>query len=163
MPRPRKRACLEQGLKLNINHLLREGAPFTPRYLLWPESSIRKDAVHGLMTSSFNGSETGSIGLQLGDLDQTITVRGEPRPFGGCQWYFLCPFTSQRCSVLWMPLGAKQFGSRQAWRGQVAYASQFESPPDRAHRGKAKIKAFLIADEDPNAWELPPKPKWMRV
>ena len=35
-------------------------------------------------------------------------------------------------------------------------------PDNRAHRGKAKIKARLIADLDSDEWELPPKPKWMR-
>jgi hypothetical protein len=64
--------------------------------------------------------------------------------------------------VLWLPPGATRFCSRQTWRGQVAYASQFESPVDRAHRGKAKIKAQLIGTCDPAAWDLPPKPKWMR-
>ena len=44
----------------------------------------------------------------------------------------------------------------------VAYASQFLDANNRAHRGKAKIKARLIADLDPEKWELPPKPKWMR-
>jgi hypothetical protein len=43
----------------------------------------------------------------------------------------------------------------------VAYASQFLDPDNRAHRGKAKIKARLIGC-DPEEWELPPKPKWMR-
>jgi hypothetical protein len=33
---------------------------------------------------------------------------------------------------------------------------------DRAHQGQARIKARLIADLDPDAWDLPPKPKWMR-
>jgi hypothetical protein len=33
---------------------------------------------------------------------------------------------------------------------------------DRAHRGKARIKARLLGDADPDAWDLPPKPKWMR-
>jgi hypothetical protein len=33
---------------------------------------------------------------------------------------------------------------------------------DRAHRGKAKIKARLIGTCDPDEWDLPPKPKWMR-
>jgi hypothetical protein len=45
---------------------------------------------------------------------------------------------------------------------QVAYASQFDTPVDRAHRGKAKIKARLIGTCDPDEWDLPPKPKWMR-
>jgi hypothetical protein len=31
-----------------------------------------------------------------------------------------------------------------------------------AHIGQAKIKARLIADLDPDEWDLPPKPKWMR-
>ena len=33
---------------------------------------------------------------------------------------------------------------------------------NRAHLGKARIKARLIADLDPDQWDLPPKPKWMR-
>jgi hypothetical protein len=32
----------------------------------------------------------------------------------------------------------------------------------RAHRGKARIKAKLIGELDPNEWIFPPKPKWMR-
>ena len=65
-------------------------------------------------------------------------------------------------SVLWMPPGARRFCGRHEWGGQVAYASQFDTPVDRAHRGKAKIKARLIGDRDPDEWDLPPKPKWMR-
>jgi hypothetical protein len=33
---------------------------------------------------------------------------------------------------------------------------------DRAHRGQAKIRSRLIANRDPDEWDLPPKPKWMR-
>ena len=58
--------------------------------------------------------------------------------------------------------GATRFCSRQAWRKQVAYACQFASPVDRAYRGQAKIKSRLIGNRDPDDWELPPKPKWMR-
>jgi hypothetical protein len=53
-------------------------------------------------------------------------------------------------------------GSWQAWGRQVAYASQFEAPHDRAWRGKAKIKARLIGKLNPDEWDLPPKPKGMR-
>jgi hypothetical protein len=84
------------------------------------------------------------------------------RRCSGRQWYFRCPVTQRHCSVLWMPPGATRFCSRQAWRKQVAYASQFESPADRAYRGQAKIKSRLIGNCDPDAWDLPPKPKWMR-
>jgi len=61
-----------------------------------------------------------------------------------------------------MPPGATRFCSRQAWRKQVAYATQFASPVDRAYRGQSKIKSRLIGNHDLDEWELPPKPKWMR-
>jgi hypothetical protein len=84
------------------------------------------------------------------------------RHFGGRQWYFVCPITKKRASVLWMPPGAKEFCSRHAWGRKVAYRSQFRSVYDRGHAGKEKIKARLIGKLDPEEWELPPKPKWMR-
>jgi hypothetical protein len=52
--------------------------------------------------------------------------------------------------------------SRRTWGRRAAYASQFLDADNRAHRGKAKIKARLIADLDPDEWGLPPKPNWMR-
>jgi hypothetical protein len=64
--------------------------------------------------------------------------------------------------MLWLPPGAMRFCSRQTWGRQVGYASQFETPADRAHRGQAKIKSRLIGTCDPDDWDLPPKPSWMR-
>ena len=63
-----------------------------------------------------------------------------------------------------MPPGARSFASRQYWGRQVAYASQFLDPIQRAHRGKAKINSKLcaIGGFDPEEWDLAPKPKWMR-
>jgi hypothetical protein len=61
-----------------------------------------------------------------------------------------------------MPPGATRFCSRQTWKRRVAYASQFADRDNRAHLGQAKIKRGLIADLDPDEWDLPPKPKWMR-
>lgn len=99
--------------------------------------------------------------IQMANLDQWIDLVAQPRHFGGRQWYVRSPITHQ-CSVLWMPPGAKRFCGRHEWEGEVAYASQFDTPIDRAHRGKARIKTKLIGDLDPNEWVLPPKPKWMR-
>ena len=65
-------------------------------------------------------------------------------------------------SVLWKPSGATRFCSRQTWGAQVAYQSQFNDATNRAHAGKERIKSRLIADLDPDEWDLPPKPKWMR-
>ena len=45
---------------------------------------------------------------------------------------------------------------------RLAYQSQFNGATNRAHAGKEKIKSRLIADLDPDEWDEPPKPKWMR-
>jgi hypothetical protein len=109
------------------------------------------------------GTYEGWLRIQLDErLDQTITLVPKPRHFGGYQWYFVCPAMNRYSSVLWMPPGAERFCSRQEWESKVAYASQFADPVNRAHIGKAKIKSKLIADLDPDEWDLPPKPKWMR-
>ena len=108
------------------------------------------------------GSYEGWFRIQLGKLDQWITLVPQGSHFGGRQWYFICPVMNRRVSVIWKPPGATRFCSRQTWKRQVAYSSQFLDRDNRAHRGKAKIKSRLIADLDPDEWEFPPKPKWMR-
>ena len=100
--------------------------------------------------------------IQLGSLDQRITLVSRPRHFGGRQWYFMCPIMNRPASVLWKPSGASRFCSRQTWGRQVAYQSQFNDVTSRAHGGQDRIKSRLIADLDPDEWDLPPKPKWMR-
>jgi hypothetical protein len=62
--------------------------------------------------------------------------------------------------MLYLPLGARRFASRRAYR--LVYSSQRGTASDRARRGQAKIKARLIGDCDPDEWDLPPKPRWMR-
>ena len=75
----------------------------------------------------------------------------------------MCPVKNRPVSVLWWkPNGATRFCSRQTWGRQVAYQSQFNDATSRAHAGKARIKSKLIADLDPDEWDFPPKPKWMR-
>jgi hypothetical protein len=111
-----------------------------------------------------SGSEEGWLRIQIGRLDQWITLIARPRHFGGWQWFFMCPYLGRRCMVLWMPPGAISFACRQRWGRQVAYASQFGDRISRAHHGKSKIHARLcrIGGFDPDEWEFPPKPKWMR-
>jgi hypothetical protein len=166
MPRWRQRATLEHGLKLDINKLARQGvvrpgAKSGPFSTQWTNTWSGEEIASGIITANLEGDESW-LRIQIETLDQQITLTARPRHLGGRQWYFRCPATQRRCSTLWMPRGANRFASRQAWRGKVAYASQFESPSDRAQRGQAKIKSRLIRDNDPDAWDLPPKPRWMR-
>jgi hypothetical protein len=167
MPKPRQRVCLEHGLKLDLNKLLRQGlvrrgARSGPFLIRWSWTYTGEEIASGLITANMEGEYEGWLRIQIGELDQTIILVPRPRHFGGHQWYFVSPAMNRRCSVLWMPPGAHRFCSRETWKRQVAYASQFADPDNRAHLGQAKIKSRLIADLDPDEWDLPPKPKWMR-
>jgi len=167
MPRPRQRACLQDGPSLNLNRLARRGfiqpgAATGPTGIAWRNSD--EEIASGIITADLRGPDEGWFRIQIGQLDQGINLVSCPRHFGGRQWYFLCPSTNRRASVLWKPPGAHYFACRQRWGRQVAYASQFLSRADRAHGGQAKIKSRLcsIGGFDPDEWRFPPKPKWMR-
>src|SRR5262245_41190836 len=165
MPRHRPRVCLQDGLKLDLNRLIRQeavrpGFSTEPYVIEWSRSG--EVIAFVLIMANLCDPATSWLRIQAPRVDQRITLISCPRHFGGRQWYFICPVTHRRASVLWMPPGAKEFCSRQAWGRKVAYRSQFQSVYDRGHAGKAKIKARLIGALDPDDWELPPKPKWMR-
>jgi hypothetical protein len=85
------------------------------------------------------------------DIDELIYLVATHPPFGGLRWWFVCPRTNRRGRMLHLPLGARRFASRGAYR--LVYASQRGTAVDRAHRGQAKIKARLIGDRDPRAGE----------
>ena len=165
MTRPRQRACFEHGLKLDINDLARRGllqlgarVAFSYR---WTNSESGELVATAQITTHCQTQRAGWCRIRMGKLDQCVDLVAQPRHFGGRQWYFRSPIT-HLCSVLRLPPGAKRFYGRHEWEGRVAYASQFESPVDRAHRGKHKIKSKLIGELDPDEWALPPKPKGMR-
>jgi hypothetical protein len=167
MPRPRQRACLQDGLKLDLNRLVRHGfigrdACSGPSGIRWISSYWQEEMAVGVITADMSGEREGWFRIHLANLEQRIVLLARPRHFGGRQWYFMCPVMNRPVSVLWKPPGAHRFCSRQTWGRQVAYHSQFSDPTNRAHLGKTKIKARLIADLDPDDWDLPPKPKWMR-
>jgi hypothetical protein len=168
MPRARERVCLESGLRLDINRLARRGfispGSFSgPVGIRWTDT-YGEAIASGIIAADMSGPIEGWFQICIGDLDQRITLVARRRHFGGRQWFFVCPYLNQRATVLWRPPGAHRFACRQRWGRQVAYASQFCSPIDRAHQGKARINQRLraIGGFDPDEWDLAPKPKWMR-
>jgi hypothetical protein len=167
MPRSRQRVCLEQGLRLDVNRLIRQGlirpgGISGPFLISWTNSYTGEVTASALVTANMLNRQEGRLHIQIGSVGQTIFLVPRSRRFGGYQWYFICPVMNRCASVLWRPPGATRFCCRQKWGRQVAYASQFLDADNRAHRGKAKIKKRLIGDCDPDEWDLPPKPKWMR-
>jgi hypothetical protein len=166
MPRPRHRVCLQDGLKLDLNQLARQGfiqfgADIGPRGILW-SNSHRGVIASGVISADMSKPSDAWFRIAIGRFVQQIALQSRPRRLGGRQWFFLCPLTGDRATVLWKPPGASKFYSRQACGQQVAYRSQFQNASDRAYLGKERIKARLIGDLDPAERDLPPKPKWMR-
>jgi hypothetical protein len=157
MPRYRQRVCLQDGLKLDINKLARQGL-FQPGVKVGPVTIGWTDgsgeiADTASITAFAQTEKGGWFRIQMNDLDQCLDLVAQPRHFGGRQLYLKSPIT-YLCAVLWMPRGAKRFCGRHEWDGRVAYASQFDTPIDRAYRGKARIKSRLIGDLDPDEWVL---------
>jgi hypothetical protein len=104
MSRPRYRACLEDGLRLDLNHLARKGF-------------IKFGADIGARGISFSNSHQGEIAsgvITIGGYVQRIALAARARHFVGRQWFFVCPVTGGLASVLWKPPGASKFCSRQA-------------------------------------------------
>jgi hypothetical protein len=134
MPKPRQRVCLQHGLKLDINKLARQG-------LLQPGAKAAPFMFR--WTNNYTGETVATALITTHLLDYAGWFRIQMGELD--QWIDLV-----------------SFGGRHEWETQVAYASQFDTPVDRAHRGKAKIKAKLIGTCDPDEIDLPPKPKWMR-
>ena len=154
MGRPRVRVTLEDGPRLDLAHLI-------PRGRGGPGSIVAGRFTWGLARVEL-WARSGTLRLTFNDRVQVIALVPSVRHLGGCQWYALCPVTGRKVRVLFRPPGAYSFGSRHAWGRQVVYASQFEDPIARAHRTQAKVKARVLGDEDPDDWDLPPKPKRMR-
>jgi hypothetical protein len=153
-------------LKLDINLLARRGlivpgSATGPHAIRWVNSDGEVIA-SGWISADMEGDTQGLFCIRIDDLEQRIALVTLPRYLGGRQWFFVCPVLDCRASVLWLPPGAQQFASRHAWPGRVAYSSQFMTPTDRAHLGMERIKRRLIGELDPEEWDLPPKPKWMR-
>lgn len=169
MGRGRERVCLQDGLKLDLARLtrrgfLRSGTVTHGRGIQWSNSYTGETVASGSISSDTTGTDEGWFRIQLGSQSQTIHLVARPLHFGGRQWYFMCPAMNRRASVLWRPPGASRFCSRQTWGRRVAYRTQFLTPTDRAHQGKARINSRLcsIGSLDPDEWDFPPKPKWMR-
>ena len=165
MARWRKRVRLEAGRKVDLNEVMRQGSPKLgrrSRFIFWTQTETGESVASGVFEIELRAEGNGWVTLTLGGIEQTLRLRGVPRHFGGFQWYFVCPVTGRRASVLWLPPEAKCFASRLAWGRQVAYGSQFDTPSDRAFSRAEEIRIRLggrdFVAPDGSA---PPKPKGM--
>jgi hypothetical protein len=78
-----------------------------------------------------------------GAIRQRVAIEAVVTRFGGWRCYFVCPFTTRRCEVLYYAAG--RFASRQAQR--LSYAVQSMTDLSRAHRKAAKLRSQLRGSE----------------
>lgn len=146
MARRRKRVRLEDGLKLDLNKLFRDGiaeeGEVRRRLICWTRTATCETVASGIVETELRTDGDGWLTLKVGELYQAIKLRGAPRHYGGRQWYALCPELWCKVSVLWLPPSANRFLSRQAC-GRAAYTSQFETPHDRGFSQSEKIRRRL--------------------
>lgn len=168
MSKPRTRVCLEDGLKLDLDSLARRGFikfgdNIGLRGITWHHAYWGPIA-SGLIRADMRDSNDAWLSIESKGLVQRITLAAQARHFGGRQWFFVCPVRGRRARVLWRPPGASRFCSRQVWRRQVAYHTQFLSPTERIWAAKHKLNKRLcrLGGLDADDWDFPPKPKWMR-
>jgi hypothetical protein len=105
-------------------------------------------------------SDFGWLQINMEDFQQCVQLILMPRHFGGGQWYFLCSELHRPASVLWRPPRALFFRCSQYWSRRAAYICQFGTPIDRAHSGRAKLKAKLHSS-NLDDWRIPLKPPRM--
>ncbi len=120
---------------------------------------------------SSHGREIASIGYIWSPQDAQLVLRytcnGAPivqrirltrstPHYGGERWWFCCPFTGRRVRALYLPPGAREWGSRHAYK--LTYQSQRESGQGRAMigllmrggwRGDPAMAQALRRDPDP--------------
>lgn len=131
--RPAQHVTCEAGLKIDL-------ADPAIRTALNPNKSSG-----GSWTWSSHGREIASIGYAWSGPGARLTLRytcnGAPivQPitltrstphYGGERWWFRCPFTGKRVRALYLPPGAREWGSRHAYK--LTYQSQRESGQGRA-------------------------------
>lgn len=86
--------------------------------------------------------------------DYKIRIERTPLNFGGHRYWFICPYTGKRVAKLYKASAEYKYASRHAFN--LPYASQSETPQDRAIRKKWKILRSLGCEHD-----FPIKPKGM--
>lgn len=92
MPRPRQRATLEAGLKLDLYRLARHGivrpGGIAHSCMQWTNTNTGEVRATASITAHLRYEE-GSFRIQGSWLDPWILLQPRPRHFGGVQWFFL--------------------------------------------------------------------------
>ena len=154
-----KKTKLDEGLKLNINKLVRDGLSpprgWTSGTLKW--TTTRTNEYYASIGYEINTGNpdnmwmrvhyTSTIRGEKHDMDYKISITTTEPHYGGRRFWFICPRTGARAAVLYSPPGSKWFASRKAYN--LKYLSQSEGPDHRAINRMWKLKNKLGGENFP--------------
>jgi hypothetical protein len=163
------RVLVENALRIDVDAMIRRGCIRPGAHLAGEmrfvfdeqELAVRFESLVGHPENSWIRLKYAIADYWTGDeheIDDQIFLIGTQPPFGGMRWWFECPRSGRRVRKLYLPLGARHFRSRLAYR--LAYACQCETLEDRATRRARKLCRRLGGDPDADTY--PDKPRRMR-
>ena len=166
MARRRQRVRLQDGLRLDLNSLVRQELvhPGSKRNgtIRWAYCNSNNEIASGRITADTTDERRGWLRLELGELDQRIELVALARHYGGRQWYL--PLSADR---------AASVGAVEAARGAIFRVPSGLGPASRLRVPVSiPVSSRLIGGtgHPMSAWggiiplvgdELPPRPKGM--
>lgn len=123
---------VNQCLQININYFLKH-LPIKPYSFAGTTSWSNGASISFLLTNDnagifllLNYSKTDQGKSQ--DIQYKVRIQPTPSNLGkGKNYYFICPFTSQQCKILYMAYGSNYFKCRKAYQHRIYYPSQLSS------------------------------------
>lgn len=120
--------CLQIHVGAFVKEIKKGNYPFVGSITYSSGASItvsltKKDAVYSATLSYTKTTDSEKTAINY-----EVKITSAPSNLGkGKVYYFICPFTFQRCKILYMGYGSLYFKSRNAYRHRIYYASQLSS------------------------------------
>jgi hypothetical protein len=163
------RALVENTFSLDIRPLVRAGAI---RYGLYAEGTMELpgDDKSFALTFEVSTRDRANCWMRVRgtipdwwsgrrDIDDEFSVDTVRHPGGGRRWCFVCPRLGYRVRKLYLPRGARQFRSRQAYN--LAYETEHLDDRERGWRRIRKCRQQLGSDPSGIDKPYPEKPAGM--
>ena len=125
------RLVVEDGFKLNIYFLQREGLLNSRAGTLWWRDTATKERVASVSYSSdlrglaFTLTYSTTVDGCNHHVRETISLVTTGTNFGGIRYWWLCPGCFTRCGMLYLPYGRMYFRCRRCYN--LTYQSSNES------------------------------------
>jgi hypothetical protein len=158
---------VEDGLRLDINDLLRKGiivpGAFGGGSLTWTNTATgEKRAEIGYEVSLVEADDAWArlhYTVNCVPQDYRVRITSSPCQYGGRRWWWRCPRSGRRAAKLYLPPGASVFAAREYYG--LAYRSQRMTDLDRSHERQSRLYR-KFGDEYEGFDDLPPlRPKGM--